>query len=176
MANDLNQCTFVGRLGRDPELRTFASGDQVVNFSIAVSESWKDRETGEKKERTEWINLVASGGLAKVVGDYARKGSQVTVTGKLRNRKWTDKDGQERYSTEIRVDHFQLTGGRQDSGDGGHDTPRTPAPAPRQQQRASAPPPSSDGWDDGGDIPFITASAFCDMTPRKQRRMARYDY
>lgn len=145
--SDLNQCTFIGRLGRDPETRSFPSGDQVTNFSIAVTETWKDKQSGEKMERTEWINIVCTGGLSKVAGEYLRKGSQVMISGKLRTRKWQDKDGQDRYSTEIRADQLQMLGSRQDT----DQQSRAPAPAPRQQQR-SAPP--SDGWDDGSDIPF----------------------
>lgn len=174
----VNKVILVGNLGKDPEMRTFPSGDQVANVTLATTDKWKDKQSGEQREHTEWHRLVFNGKLAEIVGQYLRKGSQIYVEGSIRTHKWQDKkSGQDRYQTEVRVDQMQMLGSRQGGGDqGGHDTPRTPAPAPRQQQRASAPPPSSDGWDDGGDIPFITASAFCDMTPRKQRRMARYDY
>lgn len=143
MANDLNQCTFIGRLGRDPELRHFASGDAVANVSIAVGSTWKDKN-GEKQERTEWVPLVFTGKLAEIASQYLRKGSQVYVSGEFRTRKWADKDGQDRYSTEIRVDQMQMLGGKQDGGD-----TRAPARAPAPQRHASG------GFDDiGGDVPF----------------------
>jgi single-strand DNA-binding protein len=180
MANDLNQCTFIGRLGRDPEARSFPSGDQVCNFSIAVGESWKDKATGEKKERTDWINIVVTGGLVGVVTQYVKKGSQVMVSGKLRTREYTDKDGIKKYSTEIRADSMQMLGARQD---GGGDRDAAPAQrAPAAQRPASAPVPRQTAAADSGfesmddDIPFITASMAYDMVTSKLRRMKKYDY
>lgn len=104
MARDLNRWTGIGRLGKDPEVKFFSSGDPYCNVSIACGETWKDKNTGEKKERTEWVNLAINGKLAEIVGQYARKGSRLYVEGKLTTRKWQDKDGQDRYSTEIRID------------------------------------------------------------------------
>lgn len=127
----VNKVILVGNVGRDPETRTFPSGDQVTNVSIATTEKWKDKNTGEKKEATEWHRLVFNGGLAKVAADYIRKGSEIYVEGQIKTRKWTDQaTGQERYATEIRVDQLQLLGQRQQQGG--------QAPA-QQQQRAAAP-------------------------------------
>ena len=98
----LNQCQFIGNLGADPETRSFQNGGKVCNLRLAVSESWKDKATGEKKEKTEWVSVAIFGdGLATVAERYLRKGSKVFVSGKLSTRKWTDKDGGDRYSTEI---------------------------------------------------------------------------
>ncbi|MGX5662200.1 single-stranded DNA-binding protein [Diaphorobacter nitroreducens] len=146
----VNKVIIVGNLGRDPEMRTFPSGDQVANVRIATTDKWKDKQTGEAKEATEWHSVVFNGRLAEIVGQYLRKGSQVYVEGSLRTRKWTDQSGQERYTTEIRADTLQMIGGKQDG-----DAPRAaPAPAPRP---APAPAPTADpgGWEDMGDqIPF----------------------
>lgn len=146
--SDINNCTFTGRLGRDPETRAFPDGGQVCNVSIAVSSTWRDKQSGEKQERTEWVPLVFTNKLAEIADKYLRKGSQVAVTGEFRTRKWQDKDGQDRYSTEIRVANMTMLGGKQDSD-------RAQAPAPRQQQRA-APEPAhqSSGFDEMGDVPF----------------------
>ena len=180
MANDLNQCNFIGRLGRDLETRTFPSGDQIANGTLAVGSKWKSKEGG-LKESTEWVRLVFHGKSAEIAAQYLRKGSQIFVTGEMRTREW-EQDGVKRYATEIRVSNFQMLGSKQDGGDqGGYEAPRAPAPAPRQQQRSPAPAPQQSsggsGFDDmDDDIPFVTSSMTYDMTPRKQRRMARYDY
>jgi single-strand DNA-binding protein len=143
----INKVIIVGNLGRDPEMRTFPSGDQVANVTIATTDKWKDKQTGEMKEATEWHRVVFNGRLAEIVGQYLRKGSQVYVEGSLRTRKWTDQAGVEKYSTEIRADQMQMLGGRQgmggqggghddgggygDQGGGGYDqAPRRAAPAP----------------------------------------------
>lgn len=98
----LNQCSFIGNLGADPETRTFANGGKVCNLRLAVSESWKDKNTGERKEKTEWVTVAVFGdGLAGVAERYLRKGSKVFVQGKLATRKWQDQNGNDRYSTEI---------------------------------------------------------------------------
>ena len=128
----VNKVIIVGNLGRDPEMRTFPSGDQVANVTIATTDKWKDKQTGEMKEATEWHRVVFNGRLAEVVGQYLRKGSQVYVEGSLRTRKWTDQNGVEKYSTEIRADHMQMLGNR--------------AAAPgSQQQGQDAPPPDNQG-------------------------------
>ena len=116
---DFNQCTFIGRLGADPEVKSFQNGGRVANLRIAVGERWKDKATGEQKERTEWVTLnVTSDGLIGVVERYLRKGSRIMVQGQLRTRKWQDKDGQDRYATEVVVGGFGGTlvmlGGKQD--------------------------------------------------------------
>jgi single-strand DNA-binding protein len=114
MSNDLNSCSFIGRLGRDPETRYMASGDAVTNFSIAVGESWKDKDSGEKKETVEWVRCVAWRKLAEICAEYLKKGSQVYVSGKMKTREWEDKEGVKRYSTEIVVDKMQMLGGKRD--------------------------------------------------------------
>lgn len=106
MANDLNRCEFIGRLGRDPETRYMPNGDAVCNFSIAVG--WKSKD----KEGTEWVRVNAFKQLAEICGKYLTKGSQVYVSGRMATRKWTDKDGQERYSTEINLDQMQMLGSK----------------------------------------------------------------
>ena len=161
----VNKVIIVGNLGRDPEMRTFPSGDQVANVTIATTDKWKDRQTGEMKEATEWHRVVFNGRLAEIAGQYLRKGSQVYVEGSLRTRKWTDQAGVEKYSTEIRADQMQMLGSRQGMGgqgggqqgggyddggyggggsdSGGYDQApqrRAAAPAPAQA-RPPAPPP-----------------------------------
>ena len=165
----VNKVIIVGNLGKDPELRTFPSGDQVANVTIATTDKWKDKQSGEMKEATEWHRVVFNGRLAEIVGQYLRKGSQVYVEGSLRTRKWTDKDGVEKYSTEIRADQMQMLGSRQgmggpggdDGGGGGYDAPpsRSAAPAPRPMaapaRPAPAPSKTASGFDDmDDDIPF----------------------
>ncbi|MBY0454062.1 MAG: single-stranded DNA-binding protein [Burkholderiaceae bacterium] len=148
----INKVIIVGNLGRDPEMRTFPSGDQVANVTIATTDKWKDKQTGEMREATEWHRVVFNGRLAEIVGQYLRKGSQVYVEGSLRTRKWTDPSGIEKYSTEIRADQMQMLGGRQggagpaqgaqgggydegsyggDAGGGYDNAPRRAAPAQR---------------------------------------------
>jgi len=152
----VNKVILVGNLGRDPEMRTFPSGDQVANVTIACTDKWKDKQTGEAKEHTEWVRLVFNGRLAEIAGQYLRKGSQIYVEGSIRTRKWQDQStGQDRYSTEIRVDQMQMLGGRSEGGAAPAPAAR-PAPAPRQ---APAPPPAQrsagSGFDDMDDsIPF----------------------
>jgi single-strand DNA-binding protein len=169
----VNKVIIVGNLGRDPETRTFPSGGQVCNVRIATTDRWKDKQSGEMREITEWHNVVFNDRLAEIAGQYLRKGSQVYVEGSLRTRKWTDKDGNERYTTEIRADQMQMLGGRQGGGapsggggdddgyGGGYEAPRRPAaapsrpPAPRAAPAPAPAPRSSSGFDDmDDDIPF----------------------
>lgn len=146
----VNKVILVGNLGRDPEMRSFPSGDQVANVSLATTDKWRDKQTGETKEHTEWHRLVFNGRLAEIAGQYLRKGSQIYVEGSIRTRKWTDQQsGQDRYSTEIRVDQMQMLGGKQDGA-------ASPAPAksakPAQAAPQQQPGGSFDDMDD--DIPF----------------------
>lgn len=113
MANDLNKCMFIGRLGKDPDLRYAASGDAIANFSIAVGKQWKDKQ-GQKQERTEWVNCNAFGKLAEIIGEYLRKGSKVYVEGEFKTDKFTDNNGVERYATKISVQHMQMLDSKQD--------------------------------------------------------------
>lgn len=108
----LNQVQIIGHLGREPETRSFPNGDQVCNFSIATTERWKDKQTGEQKEATEWHRISTFGNLANICSQYLKKGSLVFVQGKLTTRKWTDKDGAEKYSTEIKADIMKMLGGK----------------------------------------------------------------
>ena len=157
MARGINKVILVGNVGGDPETRYMPSGSAVTNITIATNESWKDKQTGEQKERTEWHRVAMFNRLAEIAAEYLRKGSQVYIEGKLRTRKWQDKSGNDRYTTEIIADEMQMLGGRsgggggnfgggsqgggQDSGQGGG------------QGGGNAPPqPGPDDFDD--DIPF----------------------
>ena len=165
----VNKVIIVGNLGKDPEVRSFPSGDRVANVTIATTDRWKDKQTSEMKEATEWHRVVFNGRLAEIVEQYLRKGSQVYVEGSLRTRKWTDKDGVDKYTTEIRADQMQMLGSRQgmggpgseDSGgsDGGSASYARPAPASRPAAQAprqpATPAKSTSGFDDmDDDIPF----------------------
>lgn len=156
MARGVNKAILVGNLGNDPDMRYTAGGAAVANISIATAESWRDKESGEQQERTEWHRVVAFGRLAEIMGEYLRKGSQVYVEGRIQTRKWTDKEGQDRYTTEIVANELQMLGGRGGSGGGGSanyessSQPQQNAPAP--QAAAPAAPAPADDFDD--DIPF----------------------
>lgn len=150
----VNKVILVGNLGRDPEVRYMPNGDAVCNFSIATTDSWKDKN-GEKQERTEWHNIVMYRRLAEIAGEYLKKGAPVYLEGKLQTRKWQDKDGNDRYTTEIIADQMQMLGSRGDGGGqsgGGHvQSQRQQAPA----QRQTAPAPSGgNGNVPDDDIPF----------------------
>ncbi|MEB0033208.1 single-stranded DNA-binding protein [Undibacterium sp. RTI2.1] len=144
----LNKVQIIGNLGRDPETRYMPSGDAMTSITVATTESWKDKATGEKKEQTEWHRITFFGKLAEIAGQYLKKGSQVYVEGSLRTRKYTDKDGVEKYATDVKADTMQMLGGRapgndhQDSDE--HRSNRTPPSAPVNQstspaQRSAAP-------------------------------------
>ncbi len=147
MARGVNKVIIVGNLGQDPETRYMPSGSAVTNFTVATNESWKDKQTGEQKERTEWHRVSMFNRLAEVAAEYLRKGSQVYIEGKLRTRKWQGKDGSDRYTTEIIADEMQMLGGRGGGGGfGGGDQGG-------DSKGGSAPPqPGPDDFDD--DIPF----------------------
>jgi single-strand DNA-binding protein len=135
----VNKWIGIGNLGKEPEIRYAASGEAICNFSIACTETWKDKATGEKKELTEWVRISFFGKLAEIAGQYLKKGSQVYIEGSIRTRKWTDKEGQERYTTEIRGDQMVMLGGKGTS---------EGSLAPSKNQ----PNPSSDDLE--SDIPF----------------------
>lgn len=160
----VNKVIIVGNLGRDPETRYMPSGDAVTNINVATTDRYKDKQSGEMREATEWHRISFFGKLAEIAGQYLKKGSQVYVEGSLRTRKYTDKDGVEKYATEIRAETMQMLGGRQgmggpaDGGDG-YDAPRS-APAARPAAPAARPAPAAarpapTGFDDmDDDIPF----------------------
>lgn len=114
----VNKVIILGNLGRDPETRYMPSGDAMTSITVATTESWKDKATGEKKEQTEWHRITFFGKLAEIAGQYLKKGSQVYVEGSLRTRKYTDKDGVEKYATDVKAETMQLLGGRQSPGGG----------------------------------------------------------
>jgi len=144
MPRGINKVILVGNLGADPETRYMPSGSAVTNLSVATSEQWKDKQSGEQKERTEWHKVAMFNRLAEIAAEYLRKGSQVYIEGKLRTRKWQDRDGNDRWTTEIIADEMQMLGGR---GGGGS------APMSSGSGTSSAPPqPAADEFDD--DIPF----------------------
>ena len=115
MARGINKVIVVGNLGADPDTRAMPSGNQVTNISVATSESWNDKVTGDKQERTEWHRVVFYGRLAEIAGDYLKKGSQVYVEGKLQTRKWEDKEGKDRWTTEIIANQMQILGKNEES-------------------------------------------------------------
>lgn len=146
MARGVNKVILVGTLGQDPEVKYLTNGNAVCNLSLATSEQWKDKQTGEKKEKTEWHRVVMFGKVAEIAGEYCRKGSQVYIEGKLETREW-EKDGVKRYTTEIKVDMqgtMQLLGGKPEGG--------SSQPKPQQQSRPSPQPVPDDDLD--SQIPF----------------------
>ncbi len=147
MARGINKVILVGNLGADPETRYTPSGSAVTKIRIATSENWKDKQTGERQERTEWHRVVFFGRLAEISAEYLRKGSQVYVEGSLRTDKWQDQSGNDRYTTEIVANEMQMLGGRQGGMGAG-----APPPAQQQARPAPAAPPASEPFDD--DIPF----------------------
>jgi single-strand DNA-binding protein len=147
----VNRVTIIGNLGRDPEVRYMPSGDAIANIAVATTYKSKDKNTGEQKEQTEWHRISFFGRLAEIAGQYLKKGAAVYVEGRLQTRKYTDKDGIERYATDIIAENMQMLGGKQGSEQGeGQDTPQQrPAPAARPSPR---PAPNFSDMDD--DIPF----------------------
>lgn len=156
MARGVNKAILIGNVGGDPETRYLPNGNAVTNITLATTDTWKDKQTGDQQSRTEWHRVVFFGKLAEIAGEYLRKGSQCYVEGRLQTREW-EKDGVKRYTTEIVVDMngtLQLLGGRPE-GDGGSQQRRTQEQAPRQQSRQAQPQPPQpdyDSFDD--DIPF----------------------
>lgn len=149
MARGINKVILIGNLGKDPDIRYTASGAAVANVTIATNESWKDKNTGEMQEKTEWHNVVFFSRLAEIVGEYLKKGSQVYIEGRLQTRKWQDKSGNDRYTTEIVANEMQMLGSRSGGG--------MPESRPDSSPEQAAPSPASDSapsndFDD--DIPF----------------------
>jgi single-strand DNA-binding protein len=128
----VNKVILIGNLGRDPELKSLPSGQPVANFPIATSEKWKDKSTGETKEQTEWHNIIMFGKLAEIAGQYLKKGSSVFIEGRLQTRKWQDKTGQDRYTTEIIANEMKMLGSR------GDQSGSQPAQQPRSQSNQDA--------------------------------------
>jgi len=151
MARGINKVIIVGNVGGDPETRYMPSGSAVTNLTVATNESWKDKQSGEQKERTEWHRVAMFNRLAEIAAEYLRKGSQVYIEGKLRTRKWQDKSGNDRYTTEIIADEMQMLGGRGGSG-GGNFGDRAPSGGGQQGGGNAPPQPGPDDFDD--DIPF----------------------
>lgn len=151
----VNKVILVGNLGADPETRYMPNGDAVVNIRLATTESWKDKNTGEKRELTEWHRVVFYRKLAEIAGQYLKKGSQVYVEGRIRTRKWQGQDGQDRYTTEIEANEMQMLGRREGMGSSGDAAPRDggrPAARPAAQQGNA---PFNGGFGDvEDDIPF----------------------
>lgn len=140
----VNKVILIGALGKDPETRYTPSGTAITSFSMATSESWKDKQTGEKQEKTEWHNIVIFGKLAEIAGEYLKKGSQCYIEGSLTTEKWTDKQGNDRYTTKIKATDMQMLGNKQNAGQ-------------QSQQPQSQPQPAFSGNDDSqfdDDIPF----------------------
>ena len=148
MSRGINKVILVGNLGADPETKYGPSGDAITNLRIATSESWTDKNTGQKQERTEWHRVVVFKKLAEICAEYLRKGSQVYIEGSLRTRKWQDKEGRDQYTTEIVASEMQMLGGK-----GGGDAP---ARERQEERKPAAAAPAAGGFDDGGDddIPF----------------------
>lgn len=165
MARGVNKVILIGNIGKDPETRFSAGGGAITNITLATSESWKDKATGENQERTEWHRVVFFGRLGEIAGEYLKKGSKVYVEGSLRTRKWQDQSGQDKYTTEIVASEMQMLDGRQGGGDfggntgggersqgGGFSGGASAGSNNRREESASSAPQSFDQFDD--DIPF----------------------
>ena len=151
----VNKVILVGNLGKDPETRYMPNGEAVTNCTVATTDTWKDKTSGEKKEQTEWHRVVFFRRLAEIAGQYLKKGSQVYIEGALKTRKWTDKEGQDRYTTEIVADSMQMLGSRQGSGSGDSMPPRESSAPPSGGQSKPAQQPAGAGFNDfEDDIPF----------------------
>ena len=146
MARGVNKAIIVGTLGQDPEIRYTANGSAVANISVATNESWKDKQTGEAQERTEWHRIVMFGRLAEIAQQYLKKGSQAYFEGRIQTRKWQDQSGNDRYSTEIVANEMQMLGGRAGAG-----APMESGSQPQSKPAPAETAPMDDGFDD---IPF----------------------
>lgn len=152
MARGVNKAIIVGNLGQDPDVRYAPSGSAITNISVATTESWKDKNTGEQQDRTEWHRVVFFNRLAEIAGEYLRKGSQVYIEGKIQTRKWQDKDGNDRYTTEIVANEMQMLGSREGGGNFNAESASQAAPAAPAPKKPAASEPATDDFDD--DIPF----------------------
>ena len=149
----VNKVILVGNLGQDPDVKYMPNGDAVVNVTLATSETWKDKATGEKREKTEWHRVVMFRRLGEIAGEYLRKGSKVYIEGKLQTRKWQGQDGTDRYTTEVVANEMQMLdsrGGQNAGGSAGYNQPAAAKPTPAAQPKQAA--PVDDSFDD--DIPF----------------------
>jgi single-strand DNA-binding protein len=153
MARGVNKVTLIGNLGNDPEVRYGKNGNAIANISLATAESWRDKDSGEQQERTEWHRVVFFGRLAEIVSEYLHKGSQVYVEGRLQTNKWQDKEGNDRYTTQIVANEMQMLGGRGGSTNNQEPAVEKSADASSEQNKQSSPNQSStDDFDE--DIPF----------------------
>lgn len=148
----VNRVILVGTLGRDPETKTFPNGGSITNFSIATSESWKDKNTGEDKQITEWHSITANNKLGEIAQKYLKKGSKVYVEGSLRTRKWTDQNGQERYTTEVRMSEMQMLDSKPQGQQ--HEPQQNSYAKPQQSSGSYAPRPQDVQLNDDNDLPF----------------------
>ncbi len=155
MSRGINKVILVGNLGQDPETRYTPSGMAIANITVATSDSWKDKQTGEPQERTEWHRVVFFNRLAEIVGEYLRKGSQVYIEGRLQTRKWQDQSGQDRYTTEIVANDMQMLGSRNQGGGAPPPTDYNQSrPASKPAAKRDAPPSPAEPDDFDDDIPF----------------------
>ena len=154
MARGVNKVILVGNLGRDPEMKYTASGAAIANITIATSDSWNDKQTGEKVEKTEWHRVVAFQRLAEIMGEYLKKGSQVYIEGRLQTRKWQDQNGQDRYTTEVVASDMQMLGSRGGEGGGAPQGSGGGFRKNPQAQQPAAPANTGGGGFDDDDIPF----------------------
>lgn len=150
--SSLNQVNLIGRVGQDPEVKNLPNGDAVANVSLATSERWKDKQTGEQKEATEWHRLTFYGKLAEIVGKYVTKGALLYVGGSLRTRKWQDQSGQDRYTTEIRVSDMKMLGSKNDNAPGRDNNNGAQQQARNASATRQATQPQPDNFDE--EIPF----------------------
>jgi single-strand DNA-binding protein len=157
MARGINKVILVGNIGKDPETRYMPNGKAVTNFSVATSEGWTDKQSGDKQERTEWHNVVLFEKLAEIAAEYLKKGSQVYIEGSLRTRKWQDKEGKDRYTTEIVGRDMQMLGGRGGAGAGGSGAAESSSGGGRamsERSTSNSAPPAAEAGDFDDDIPF----------------------
>lgn len=147
----VNKAIIIGNLGKDPEMRYMPSGDAICNFSLATTDSWKDKN-GEKQEKTEWHRIAMFGKLAEIAGEYLKKGSQVYVEGRIQTRKWTNKEGQDQYTTEIVADKMQMLGSRSGGGGNSFEVVEKPAASTSSAKSAAKSGGDFDNFED--DIPF----------------------
>jgi single-strand DNA-binding protein len=154
MARGVNKVILVGNLGKDPEVRYMPNGNAVANITLATSESWKDKTSGEQQEKTEWHRIVMFRRLGEIAGEYLKKGSQVYIEGKLQTRKWQDNSGNDRYTTEIVASEMQMLGGRGGGGSAGFSSDSAPSQSQSPSQSAPAPAAAAAGGEFDDDIPF----------------------